>query len=63
MSETGKLKLIIHLRQLGPQATLFHSQLQRVGCIQGKDVSDIRLAVGNADIHDKITASIIQDRK
>ena len=65
VSETGNLKLI-HLRQSGahtkPASTTSHFQFQGVGCIQRK-TGDMGLAIGYADILDKITTFTIQDPK
>ena len=48
MSETRKLKLKWRLQWLGTLVTL--CQLQGIGLIQIKDVGDVGLPVGYADI-------------
>jgi hypothetical protein len=61
ISETRKLKLKWHLRRLSAPVTPF--QLQGIGMIQIKEVGDIGLAFGYADILNKITALTVRDRK
>ena len=61
MSETRKLKWKWHLQRLGTLVTL--CQLQGIGLIQIKNVDEVGLPVGYADIFNMITAFTIRYRK